>query len=50
VTEALDELVDTATGGRPRVPRGRKKAAAKKAPARKPPAGKAPADGVSGES
>ena len=25
VHEALDELVDSATGGRPRVPRGRKK-------------------------
>ena len=30
VTEALDELVDTATGARPKVPRGRKKAAPKK--------------------
>ena len=28
VTEALDELLDTATGARPKVPRGRKKAAA----------------------
>ena len=31
VTEALDELVDTASGARPKVPRGRKKAAPKKA-------------------
>jgi len=31
LTEALDELLDTASGGRPRVPRGRKKAARKKA-------------------
>ena len=26
VTEALDELLDTATGGRPTAPRGRRKA------------------------
>jgi diacylglycerol O-acyltransferase len=25
ITEALDELLDTASGGRPRAPRGRKK-------------------------
>ena len=31
VTEALDELLDTASGARPRVPRGRKKAPPKKA-------------------
>lgn len=30
ITEALDELLDTATGARPRVPRGRRKTAAKK--------------------
>jgi diacylglycerol O-acyltransferase len=30
ITEALDELLDTATGARPRVPRGRRKAAAAK--------------------
>jgi diacylglycerol O-acyltransferase len=31
VSEALDELLDTASGSRPRVPRGRKKTPAKKA-------------------
>ena len=31
LTEALDELVDTASGARPRAPRGRKKAPPKKA-------------------
>jgi diacylglycerol O-acyltransferase len=30
VSEALDELLDTASGARPRVPRGRKKTPAKK--------------------
>ena len=32
VTEALDELLDTATGGRPKIPRGRRKKTAPKRP------------------
>ncbi len=30
VTEALTELLDTATGGRPKIPRGRRKKTAPK--------------------